>query len=102
MNILSTLFFIILGILIIYTGTTFIAPNTEAELGFLKYPIGLFFISLGIASYIDNKKKKIVYSKCQKCKESFSYIELKDGMCPKCNIKTIDIEKYYNKNNRDN
>lgn len=97
MNIILALSQIILGILIIYTGTAFIAPNTEADLGILKFPIGIFFIILGVSYYLYYRKKIPEYSKCPKCKESYEYSELKDGFCPKCNIKTIDINKYYDK-----
>jgi len=50
----------------------------------------IFIISLKI-------KKRTEYSKCPKCKESYRYSELKDGICPKCNIKTVDMEEYYDK-----
>ena len=42
-----------------------------------------------------NKFKVIEYSKCPECKESYTYSNLKDGICSKCKIKTIDIKEYY-------
>jgi ssDNA-binding Zn-finger/Zn-ribbon topoisomerase 1 len=39
--------------------------------------------------------KKDIYSKCPKCKNTYTYHKLKDGICPKCNTKTIDINSYY-------
>ncbi|XPV68063.1 MAG: hypothetical protein ACNI25_12215 [Halarcobacter sp.] len=42
-------------------------------------------------------KQKIEYSKCPKCKETYTYSTLEKGMCPKCDIKTIDFEKYFEK-----
>ncbi len=42
------------------------------------------------------KKAKIKFSICPKCKETYTYKDLKDGKCPHCeNIDTVDIEKYY-------
>jgi uncharacterized Zn ribbon protein len=40
---------------------------------------------------------KTKYSKCPKCKKSYNYAELKDGICPTCNIKTIETEEYFKK-----
>ncbi|NQY94164.1 MAG: hypothetical protein HRT43_08380 [Campylobacteraceae bacterium] len=43
-----------------------------------------------------NKNKKIIeHTKCPKCKETYTYIYLKEGICPKCHIKTIEIEEYF-------
>ncbi|WP_419768877.1 hypothetical protein [Arcobacter sp.] len=71
----------------------------------LYWPVGLLLIFLGFYSFfsiVKNwKKKYIQYSKCPKCKETYTYKTLKKGMCPKCNIKTVDLEKYYSKNNND-
>ena len=53
--------------------------------------VGLFFICLGT-------KYKIKYpefTKCPKCKKSYNYSDTIKGKCPKCNIDTIEIEKYY-------
>ena len=45
-----------------------------------------------------NKVKKIIdFSKCPKCREAYNYIRLRDGMCPTCNIETIDMDKYFKK-----
>ncbi|WP_321778183.1 hypothetical protein [Sulfurimonas sp.] len=42
-------------------------------------------------------KQNIEFSKCQNCKISYRYETLKDGICPTCNIKTIEIDEYYKK-----
>ena len=42
-------------------------------------------------------KQKIEFSKCPKCKTSYRYETLKDGICPTCNIKTIETEEYFKK-----
>ncbi len=88
---------IILGILTMTTGTGSLYFGVEAELGSLKYLIGLFFIILGVSSfYIDKKNKSLPeFSKCPECKETYEYPKLEEGLCPKCKIKTIDMEKYY-------
>lgn len=56
--------------------------------------IGLSFFVYGFYK----KEKKERYTKCPKCKESFSYIELKDGKCKYCeNVDSIEIDEYYKK-----
>lgn len=35
------------------------------------------------------------FIKCPKCKKSYNYGDTIKGKCPKCNIDTIEIEKYY-------
>jgi len=57
--------------------------------------IGLILIIIS-KRYINETSYFIEYSICPKCEESYTYINLKDGICPKCDIKTIDIEEYYN------
>lgn len=83
---------LMLGISIIGRGGSMIKP-TETN-GFVGLFIGLILLSIYIKSkaYI-----KIEYSKCPKCKETYTYSTLEKGMCPKCDIKTIDIEKYFEK-----
>ncbi len=58
---------------------------------------GILFIVFGNKYYSKRIKQKIEYSKCPKCKETYTYSTLEKGMCPKCDIKTIDIEKYFEK-----
>jgi hypothetical protein len=69
---------------------------------------GIFFIFLNIIyfKYIepklpevkDTKPKKIEYSICPNCEESFIYKELNDGKCKYCDdIDTVDIKEYYKK-----
>ena len=53
-----------------------------------------FFYKFFITKY---KKIKKEYSICPKCEESYNYSDLKDGMCPKCNIKTENLEGFYEK-----
>ncbi len=89
----------ILGILTITTGTATVYFGVEAELGGFKYIIALFFISIGIASFYDAKINKSLpeFSKCPECKETYTYLELEDGICGKYGVKTIDTEQYYDK-----
>lgn len=93
---------LIIGIVILYTGGFSGYYGTSIYFDNEKYFFGIFFILLSFfISYFElfkKTKKKIEYSKCPKCEDTFTYSELEDGMCPKCNIKTIDMEKYYDKN----
>lgn len=61
----------------------------------LLFLVAMYFFYLG---KIYHRKKE--YRKCPKCKETFYNLKLKNSMCPKCNIMTIDIEEYYT-NNKD-
>jgi hypothetical protein len=65
---------------------------------------GMVFIVVSIIyfKYIEpkilekNKLKKPEYTICPKCKETFTYHELKDGKCKYCkDVDTIDTDKYY-------
>jgi len=53
---------------------------------------GILFLYLAYKS-----KKQISHSICPKCEETFNYYELKDGMCPYCDIPTKDLDGYYSK-----
>ncbi len=67
-------------------------PTMSNKIGYLY--IGIIFFILGY--FFKNKNKSIEFSICPKCKETYTYKDLKDGKCPHCkNIDTIDIEKYY-------
>jgi len=35
------------------------------------------------------------FTKCPKCKNSYNFTDIKNGKCPKCNVETIEVEKYY-------
>ncbi|ERJ27337.1 hypothetical protein UNSWCS_772 [Campylobacter concisus UNSWCS] len=35
------------------------------------------------------------FTKCPKCKNSYNYADTKNSKCPKCNVETIEVEKYY-------
>ena len=71
----------------------------------IKWFYGVFSIMLGIISiysqYSKSKNKTPEYSICPKCKESYIYYKLKDGLCPKCNIKTENLDGYYDKKKDD-
>ena len=57
----------------------------------------MFFLMMLFLKYFESKEELIDYSKCSQCKISYRYMDLEDGICPSCNIKTIEIEKYYKK-----
>lgn len=62
----------------------------------LYIPVGLLCVYIGYL-FFKMKGQNIEYSKCPKCKTSYRYETLKDGICQTCNIKTIETEKYYKK-----
>jgi len=68
-------------------------PSTEYSI------LMIFFASLILVTsklYFKYKKTKLIeYSKCPKCKIAYNYQELHEGMCPKCYIKTIDMNEYF-------
>lgn len=61
-------------------------------------PIFLIAVFLFYMFLKTKYEKEIKYTKCPKCKDTFTYADLDKGMCPTCNVKTIDMEKYYDKN----
>ena len=71
----------------------------------IKWPLGIILMGMGITliyrQYIRLKENKPLFSICPKCKESYYYNELKDGLCPKCNIKTENLDGYYDKKKDD-
>ena len=66
---------------------------------FISIDMSIFFIIVGfIFFYAGMKaKQKIEFSKCPKCKEDYRYETLKDGICPTCKIKTIEMDEYFKK-----
>ncbi len=94
----KSLLLLTVGITIIVTGEFIGYYGIPVYLEEYKYYFGLSFIILAILPfYYTMKKNKTEYSKCPKCKETYFYSELKDGICPKCDIKTVDIDEYYEK-----
>lgn len=98
-NFLSGAFLIIWAFSFYYSGTFMVYWGFELELGYLKIPLSLGLCILGVYTMISKQEeeKQICYYKCPKCKTSYTYSNLKDGMCPTCSIKTIEIEEYYKK-----
>ncbi len=96
---ISGVAFIIGGIGVINTKTYRFNYYTPLELGNYSMIIGLFIIFIGFTLvylfYIS--KQNIEFSKCPKCKTSYRYETLKDGICQICDIKTIEIDEYYKK-----
>jgi len=102
------LFCFIIALLIMGFLTIFDMEVPLKTKGFVKYDFidGLFFllnaiilflIMIKFIKFFKPKEILIEYSKCPKCKKSYNYSELKDGMCPTCNIKTIETEEYFKK-----
>lgn len=99
----SSILFILAGILTLFSDSIGISPGmpmsgVDIESNIFTNILGVVFIVLGVILLFREKNNPAIeFSKCPECKKSFTYSELKDGMCPTCNVKTIDIEKYYNK-----
>ena len=70
--------------------------NYEFSMYSLYIPVGFLCIYIGYLLF-NIKNKKIEFSKCPKCKKSYNYSELKDGMYPTCDVKTIEMEEYFKK-----
>jgi len=102
----------ILGFMMLYLGKStydtgkFVAYiGYMIELGTFKYLIVTIYVFFGIALIYASIKKNqesyssefTGYSKCPKCKTAYHYLELEDGLCPKCNIETIDLDSYFDK-----
>jgi len=92
--IIAGIMLIIQGI-ILFSGFTIDAniikkPTSENIIQSLS--IGSVLLLLG---YFLPKTKEVEYTKCPTCKETFFISKLNNAVCPKCNIKTIDIDKYY-------
>jgi len=66
------------------------------------YGIQVGVIGVLLLYYAYNLKSDVKeFTKCPKCKESYDSITLKSNMCPKCHIKTIEIDEYFKKYPRD-
>ena len=63
----------------------------------LIFIFGLIFLCYTYKSYKHKKihGKYIEHSICPSCEKSYNYIDLKEGMCPMCDLKTVDIKEYY-------
>lgn len=56
----------------------------------------LIILLIAYTIYLIRLNSKIPeFTKCPKCKNSYNYAVTKNGKCPKCNVKTIEVEKYY-------
>ena len=81
--------------IILFSGFTIDAniikkPTSENIIQSLS--IGSVFLLLG---YFLPKTEEVEYTKCPNCKETYFILKLKNGICPECNIKTIEIDEYY-------
>lgn len=56
----------------------------------------LIILLIAYTIYLIRLNSKIPeFTKCPKCKNSYNYADTKNGKCPKCNVETIEVEKYY-------
>jgi len=74
-----------------YSGKTGTIKGTTSN-AIIHFVLGvlLFFI---IKYFFKEKKYKI----CTKCEESYNSSDLKDDICPNCDIKTVNLEGYFDK-----
>jgi len=99
---LSAYFIIALGVLTSVTGFSYHKYYGLQESSRLKGLIALFIgliILLAVKKYYKGRNEPIEYSKCPQCGESYFYSKLSKGICPTCNVATIDLDKYYDKHN---
>ncbi len=99
MNIVTGILSIVLAYIIFDTGIYFGYYGYPIDLGIFRIPLSIMFLIFGLYMIFKRKNnlfnKKEKYLICPKCKESFSILDLKDSICPTCNIITIDIDEYY-------
>ena len=62
--------------------------------GLIEVFLGLALL-IGVKKYFKGKKDPIEYSKCPKCGKAYSYSVLEKGICPTCNVETVDLKEYY-------
>ena len=83
-----------ISLVLICSGIGFL--QTDRWYGWL---MGLILIVLGLLlmrrKYLLVKNKVPSWTKCPECKEAYGYIDLTNGMCPICEVKTIDMDEYY-------
>jgi len=101
-NILVASFFIFMSYNIYISGNFIVRNQSYIELGYLRIPISLLLLFIGFY-YLKNYKKEILkepesmYKICTKCEESYNSSDLKDDICPNCDIKTVNLEGYFDK-----
>ena len=99
--------FIAMGIIEFYTKKLYSSRGTidiSSNNFYIFY--GLLSVGFGCvmlySSFKSKNTKYIDHSICPNCQESYNYIDLKDGLCPDCNIQTVDIKEYYKNKKNDN
>ena len=75
--------------------------NIYIYISTLFFLLSMYILYLKFFNKNKSKKKKINFSICPTCQESFKYEELENGKCKYCDdVDTVNIEEYY-KNNSD-
>ena len=74
---------------------SFELSNTTISFGFFFIFLGVLFLILWYKSYKKNKYN--LYKICPKCEDSYNSSDLKDDICPNCDIKTVNLEGYFDK-----
>ena len=95
------IFFTLLSILNLYKlltsngykgGKVYVVSTTQSIIMQIILIIGL---TIYIVYLIKLNYKIPEFTKCPKCKNTYNHSDTKNGKCPKCDIDTIEIEKYY-------
>jgi len=106
-NIFFSLFSLIMGISFLLTKDNIVLKNITVDVSSNQTSlrlIGIILIFIGIYLFYriyqskTNQKKPerfIEFSKCSKCKEVYNFQRLHKGMCPTCNIPTVDMDVYF-------
>jgi len=68
---------------------------------FILSAIYLFFRTIQMSSKENKLDKLIETSKCPSCKEVYAFHRLDKGICPGCNVETIDVDVYFKVNKDD-
>lgn len=73
-------------------GKVYVVSTTQS----IIIQIILIILLIAYTIYLIRLNSKMPeFTKCPKCKNSYNYADTKNGKCPKCNIETIEVEKYY-------
>ena len=73
-------------------GKVYVASTKQS----ITIQIILIILLIAYTIYLIRLNSKMPeFTKCPKCKNSYNYADTKNGKCHKCNIDTIEVEKYY-------
>lgn len=103
-----SILFITIVFMLMLALLNFLDIDTHSRSGIHKanFNDGIFALVLAIVIFIFSKlfctlkeDEDSIY-KCESCKEVFSELAIKEGKCPECEGKMIEITEYYKKSNK--